>query len=151
VETPNPDNAGLSHQLLASTVHCVGSSSIIPAKRLKSAALQCAHIRRQIELVENESAVFGLTNPLTLAQAFGDEHKPKVDKFFDDWNRIKQGIFEIIDRRLSGKNPQSDTVFRRALLNLFEELEPLNEQFVQLAAQLYAKSLEDALGQRHRT
>jgi hypothetical protein len=101
---------------------------------------ECQNLKRSIEIVENEAAEFGITNPDLLIQAVGEPYVGTIKGFFNVWLDSRQAIFNTIEARLrEDRQSPSDDDTKATIRHAFDKLKPLNKEFVILMCKRLAE------------
>lgn len=98
-------------------------------------------VKTQLEIIEGDAAQQGLTDPKAVSRIFRGRAKTTIEGLFDDWQNIRQEVFEITSQ--SNEMNFDAAEARKKLLKIFKEaLIPLNDKFMDLASNRYRSLVE---------
>ncbi|WP_374368577.1 toll/interleukin-1 receptor domain-containing protein [Dongia sp.] len=118
-----------------------------PEVPLPNFADACKQLLYNIEWIEHEAAQFGATDPQALIDAFGSEHKARVERFFSDWQKAKEALQASLELGTEITDFTRDGI-HRAVLDFLTATRGQNAEFLQLAIKEYADEIGQGLESR---
>jgi hypothetical protein len=106
----------------------------------------CKQLIYNMEWIEHESAQLGTADPRAMIEAFGQERRARVERFFDDWDDAKKRLFAVFPGLGAEKiNPENRASVRAAVLNFLQEIRTQNAEFLELAIKAYSDEVIPSL------
>jgi hypothetical protein len=101
----------------------------------------CRQLIYNIEWIENEAAQYGTANVDALVEAFGQDKKARIERFYNDWDKDKKDLMAKLPALNSSFTPETRQVARTAVLNFLETTQKENSDFLELCIQAYSQQL----------
>jgi hypothetical protein len=76
----------------------------------------CRQLEYNMEWIENEGLELGLQDPELLVQAFGHQHKARVQRFYEDFCSAKEKMKSRLPATLENLSPQTRFEIKAAIL-----------------------------------
>ena len=96
-------------------------------------------LRRQLALIEGESSELDLTNPAKLRDALSEKHKSEADDFFNQWKSLREKWLKALSKLEATKDPMD----KKILMEVYEELKPINIKFLVACAESYLEEVKE--------
>lgn len=109
---------------------------------LQNLADSCKQLFYNIEWIELEAAQLGADDPNAMIEAFGEDYRARVKRFFEDWEKAKKDLFAVLpglDTEITAANRK---VAGAAVLDFLEKTKSQNEEFLELAIQVYSNEVK---------
>lgn len=107
----------------------------------------CRQLFYNIEWIEHESAELGANDSKALVDAFGYEHRARVERFFSDWDKAKKKLYEILPGPGSEIASENRGVARDAVIMFLEATRAQNNEFLELSISMYSEVLGSEMTQ----
>lgn len=109
---------------------------------LQNFADSCKQLFYNIEWIELEAAQLGTDDSTAMIEAFGEDHRARVERFFTDWEKAKEDLFAVLpglDAEITEANRKAAGA---AVLDFLEKIKSQNEDFLELAIQTYSNEVK---------
>jgi hypothetical protein len=109
---------------------------------LQNLADSCKQLFYNIEWIELEAAQLGTDDPRAMIEAFGQDHRARVERFFSDWEKAKKDLFAVLPGLDTEITEANQKAARAAVLDFLEKVKSQNEDFLELAIKAYSDEVK---------
>ena len=106
----------------------------------------CRQLLYNMEWIEHESAELGTDNKKLMIDAFGEDVRARVERFFEDWKKAKQALFAIfpgLDYEITETNREE---VGAGIMDFLQGSRSRNKEFLDLALPAYAAEVGQEFG-----
>jgi hypothetical protein len=108
---------------------------------LQNLADSCKQLFYNIEWIEIEAAQLGADDQRAMIEAFGQDRRARVERFFSDWEKAKKDLFAVLpglDTEIKEENRKAAGV---AVLDFLKKVKSQNEDFLEITIKAYSDEL----------
>ena len=106
----------------------------------------CRQLLYNMEWIEHESAELGTDNKKLMIDAFGEDVRARVERFFEDWKKAKQALFAIfpgLDYEITETNREE---VGAGIMDFLQGSRSRNKEFLDLALPAYTAEVGQESG-----
>jgi TIR domain len=108
---------------------------------LSAFADSCKQLIYNIEWIEHEAAELGTADTRALVEAFGQEQRARVERFFEEWDEAKKRLFSSYPGLGVEITTENRSSTKAAVLEFLRETRVQNADFLELAVNSYSKQV----------
>lgn len=113
---------------------------------LQNLADGCKQLLYNMEWIQLEAAQLGADDPRRMIEAFGLGCRARVERFFEDWEEAKKGLFTVLPGPYAEITEANRKEVGAAVLTFLESNKSRNQEFLKLAIQAYSDEVTPKLG-----
>ena len=106
----------------------------------------CRQLLYNIEWIENEAAQYGTTNAASLVEAFGQDKKARVERFYTDWDNDKKNLLDKLPPLNEAFTEESRQIAHDIIIRFLEHTKSQNSEFLELCLNAYSQQVLSDLG-----
>ena len=99
----------------------------------------CKQLIYNIEWIEHEGAELGSSEPRVMIEAFGQERRARVERFFDDWEKAKRQLFTNLPGIGTEITDENRASIQTAVFDFLRETRQQSAEFLELAVRAYSE------------
>lgn len=108
---------------------------------------ECRQLEYNMEWIENEGVELGADNMEAMVQAFGTEHKARVERFYSDFYKAKEEMKRRLPPVLESVTQQVRSEVRSAIVEFLTTIKDQNAEFIDLCVRTFADRIGADLAQ----
>ena len=101
----------------------------------------CKQLEYNMEWIENEGVELGADNLDAMVHAFGDQHKARVERFYNDYFIAKDKMEKRFPQSFEKVSPEQRLEVQGAIIEFLTVVRDQNAEFLKLCIQTYAHKL----------
>jgi hypothetical protein len=102
---------------------------------------ECRQLEYNMEWIENEGVELGADDMNAMVQAFGNEHKARVERFYYDFYDAKKKMKSRLPPTLEGVTRQMRSEVQAAIVEFLTTIKDENTEFLKLCVRTYAHKI----------
>jgi TIR domain len=102
----------------------------------------CRQLEYNMEWIENEGVELGANDPDAMVQAFGNQHKARVERFYTDFYSAKSKMNSRLPATLEILSPQTRSEVQAAIVEFLTTVRDQNNEFLKLCVRAYANKVD---------
>jgi hypothetical protein len=109
----------------------------------------CRQLEYNMEWIENEGVELGADDPNMMVEAFGLQHKARVERFYTDFYTAKKKMKERLPSTFEGLKLEARTKAQTAIVEFLTAIKKQNAEFLELCVHTYAEKIGASPEQRN--
>ena len=101
----------------------------------------CKQLEYNMEWIENEGVELGLADVNMMVQAFGAEHKARVERFYEEFYSAKDEMKNRLPPTFEKLTPETRSAVQAAIIKFLTIVKDENTQFLKLCVRVYAHKI----------
>jgi hypothetical protein len=101
----------------------------------------CRQLEYNMEWMENEGVELGADDPAAMVEAFGFEHKARVERFYIDFYEAKKQMKSRLPQTFDGLKAEMRADVRMAIIDFLTVVREQNTEFLKLCVDTYAEKI----------
>lgn len=102
---------------------------------------ECRQLEYNMEWIENEGVELGADDVGAMVQAFGSEHKARVERFYTDFYEAKEKMKRRLPPRLESVTQEVRLEVQLAIVEFLTTIKSQNVEFLNLCVRTYAHNI----------
>jgi hypothetical protein len=98
----------------------------------------CRQLEYNMDWIQNEGVELGADDLDAMVQAFGNQHKARVERFYNEFYSAKNKMRSRLPPTLEGLNPQTRSDVQAAIVEFLTTVKDQNTEFLKLCVRTYA-------------
>ena len=96
----------------------------------------CKQLEYNMEWIENEGVELGLADVNMMVQAFGAEHKARVERFYEEFYSAKDEMKNRLPPTFEKLTPETRSAVQAAIIKFLTIVKDENTQFLKLCVRV---------------
>ena len=101
----------------------------------------CTQLEYNMEWMENEGVELGADDQDAMVEAFGFEHKARVQRFYSDWDVAKKELKSRLPQSFDGLAQDKRVPVQAAIVDFLSTIKKQNAEFLRLCVDKYAEKI----------
>lgn len=110
----------------------------------------CRQLAYDLDRMEQEAIEYGIGDPKTMVEAFGDDVKVRVERFFGDWGEARNALFASLSHSRETLTPDRRRELKQAVDAFFAAVRKQNADYLKLAIERYRTEMLEHLRRADR-
>jgi hypothetical protein len=94
-----------------------------------------------LEWMEHEAVDHGLNDRHALVEAFGEDLRARIERFYSDWDNSKQTLLQGLPSSNTVETEEARTQARAVILQFMEDVRKQNAEYLEICLDKYARDL----------
>lgn len=99
---------------------------------------ECRQLEYNMEWIENEGVELGADDMDAMVQAFGSEHKARIERFYSDFYAAKEKMKRRLPSTFESVTQQTRSEVQSAIIEFLTTIKDQNAEFINLSVRTYA-------------
>jgi hypothetical protein len=99
----------------------------------------CRQLEYNMEWIENEGVELGADDLDAMVEAFGFQHKARVERFYSDFYEAKMKMKSRLPQTFNGLKPETRSAAQAAIVEFLTVVKQQNAEFLKLCVDKYAE------------